>query len=79
MSFEDRLASAELSAWFRAQIGAAESVMNVLDLVKATIACGALSFLIYSFPIVGQVTLITFLGLLWLGYAHRTIAHLRRR
>jgi hypothetical protein len=53
--------------------------MNVLDLIKATITCGIMAFLTYSFPIIGQITLIGFLGLLWLGYAHRTIAHLRRR
>jgi len=53
--------------------------MNVLDLVKATLACGGLAFLIYSFPVIGQVTLITILSLLWMGYAHRTITYLRRR
>ncbi len=63
----------------RVQPDAAKSVMNVFDLIKATIGCGATAFLIYSFPVIGQVTLITFIGLLWLGYAHRTITHLRRR
>ena len=52
--------------------------MNVLDLIKATIACGLLAFLIYSFPIIGQVMLIGFLSLVWLVYAHKTIASLRR-
>jgi hypothetical protein len=53
--------------------------MNMLDLVKATLTCGVIAFLIYSFPIVGQVLVIGMLCLLWLSYAHRTIAHLRRR
>jgi uncharacterized membrane protein YesL len=53
--------------------------MTILDLIKATVICGAIAFLIYSFPIVGQIVLIGFLSLLWLSYARRTIANLRRR
>ena len=53
--------------------------MTILDLIKATVICGAIAFLIYSFPIVGQIVLIGFLSLLWLSYARRTIASLRRR
>jgi hypothetical protein len=53
--------------------------MNVLDLIKATIACGLSAFLIYNFPIIGQVVIIGFLSLLWLSYAHRTVANLLRR
>jgi hypothetical protein len=53
--------------------------MNVLDLIKATLGCGISAFLIYSFPIIGQVLIIGVLSLLWLSYAHRTLAHLRRR
>ena len=48
--------------------------MNMLDLVKATIAFG-----VYSFPVVGQVLVIGMLCLLWLSYAHRTFANFRRR
>ncbi len=55
------------------------SVMNVLDLIKATIACGGSAFLIYSFPVIGQVVIIGGLSLLWLGYAHRTLSALRRK
>ncbi len=55
------------------------SNMNLLDLIKATITCGLLAFLIYSFPVIGQVVIIGLLSLLWLSYAHRTIANLRRR
>ena len=54
-------------------------LMNVLDLTKATIGCGGVSFLIYSFPVVGQVVLISFLALLWLLYAHRTLMKLLRK
>ena len=53
--------------------------MSIFDLVKATIVCGAIAFLIYSYPIVGQVVLIGFLSVLWLLYAHNAIARLRRR
>jgi hypothetical protein len=53
--------------------------MTVLDLIKATVICGLLAFVIYSFPQVGQITLIGFLGVIWLLYAHRTIATILRR
>lgn len=53
--------------------------MNVLDLIKATIACGLSAFVIYSFPVIGQILIIGLLSLLWLSYAHRTLLHLRRR
>ena len=53
--------------------------MSILDLIKATLVCGAIAFLIYSYPVIGQIVLIGFLSLLWLSYAHRTIAGLRRR
>jgi hypothetical protein len=53
--------------------------MNVLDLIKATIACGLSAFLIYTFPVVGQVVIIGVLSLLWLSYAHRTLARMLRR
>jgi uncharacterized membrane protein YesL len=53
--------------------------MTIFDLTKATVICGAVAFLIYTYPILGQVLLIAFLSLLWLTYAHRTFARLRRR
>lgn len=55
------------------------SPMTILDLIKATIVCGLIAFLIYSYPVLGQIVLIGFLSLLWLLYAHKTIANLRRR
>ena len=54
-------------------------VMTILDLMKATLICGAFAYLIYSFPLLGQIVLIGFLGLLWLSYARKTIASLLRR
>lgn len=53
--------------------------MNMLDLIKATIGCGVSAFLIYNFPVIGQVIIIGLLSLLWLSYAHKTLATIRRR
>ncbi len=53
--------------------------MSGLDLVKATIICGLSAFLIYTFPVVGQVLIIGVLSLLWLSYAHRTLCRILRR
>ena len=53
--------------------------MSIVDLAKATAVCGALGFLIYRFPVVGQILLLTFLGLLWLAYARWTLHTLRRK
>ena len=53
--------------------------MTILDLIKATVTCGVIAFLIYSFPLLGQVLLIGLLSLLWLAYAHKTLVYLRRR
>lgn len=53
--------------------------MNLVDLVKATVVCGTIAFLVYSFPVVGQIAVIGLLSLLWLTYAHKTIRSLVRR
>jgi hypothetical protein len=53
--------------------------MSILDLVKATVICGGSAFLIYNWAIVSQILIIAVLTVLWLGYAHRAISHLRRR
>ena len=53
--------------------------MNMLDLAKATITCGGVAFVVYSFPVVGQIVIIGSLGLLWLAYAYKTLNTLRRR
>jgi len=54
-------------------------VMTILDLTKATVTCGLLAFLIYTFPVIGQVLVIGFLTFLWLAYARKTLAGFRRR
>ena len=53
--------------------------MNVLDLIKATVFCGGVAFLFYSFPVLGQVLMISVLTVLWLSYARKTLIALRRR
>ena len=52
--------------------------MTMWDFVKATAVCGLLAFLMYSYPVLSQGLIITVLGLLWAGYAHRTFSSLRR-
>jgi hypothetical protein len=54
-------------------------VMSILDLTKATVICGGVAFLIYSFPLLSQILTIGLLGVLWLSYAHRTIINWRRK
>jgi hypothetical protein len=53
--------------------------MNTLDLTKATIVCGTLAFLVYSFPVIIQALIIGMLSLAWLSYAHKTIKTLSGR
>jgi hypothetical protein len=52
--------------------------MVMLDLIKATVVCGGTSFLVYTFPVVGQTLTIGILALLWLLYARQTVTNLRR-
>jgi hypothetical protein len=53
--------------------------MSLLDLIKATIVCGGVAFLFYSFPVLGQIMAITVLTLLWLSYARKTLIRVRAR
>jgi uncharacterized membrane protein YesL len=53
--------------------------MSIFDLTKATVICGGVAFLIYSFPLLSQILTIGLLSLLWLSYAYRTIANVRRK
>jgi len=47
--------------------------------IKATMICGMLSFLVYTFPILGQITVIGILGFLWSASALQVVRHVRRR
>lgn len=83
MTYGARLNGGFVDAADTKQLGAGTEVecsrMSIFDLIKATVVCAAIAFLIYSYPVIGQIVLIGFLSLLWLLYAHKTIAHLRRR
>lgn len=52
--------------------------MGIVDLTKATVVCGGGSALVYSFPVVGQVLVISLLALLWLFYARATFISIKR-
>jgi hypothetical protein len=76
--------TAALKSWRRQyrsvpETGVHTTVMTILDLLKATLICGGFAYLIYSFPLLGQIVLIGFLGLLWLAYARKTLSNLLRR
>lgn len=53
--------------------------MTIVDLIKATVTCAAIAFLIFNYPVIGQVLLIGFLTLLWLVYARKTFISVRLR
>jgi hypothetical protein len=53
--------------------------MSVFDLLKATVVCGGVAFLYFSYPILGQITAIAILSILWLSYARKTFLRLRNR
>ncbi len=53
--------------------------MNALDVIKATLVCGLLAFLVYSFPVIGQVVIIGVLGLVWLSYVLKAFQVLGRK
>ncbi len=53
--------------------------MTFIDLIKATVMFGGAAFVIYRFPVVGQILVLVLLGLVWLAYAHSTLTYLRRR
>lgn len=53
--------------------------MSIYDLTKATVICGGVAFLIYSFPLLSQILTIGLLTLLWLSYAFRAISNVRRK
>ena len=54
-------------------------VMSFVDLIKATVICAGVAFLIYSFPALAQGLIISGLTLLWLSYARKTVAGWLRR
>ncbi len=53
--------------------------MSFYDLVKATVVCGGLAFLVYSFPALSQAVIIGVLTLMWFSCAHQVIWTARRK
>jgi len=53
--------------------------MSLFDLIKATVVCGFTAFLVYTFPVIGQIAIIGLLGLLWLSCAHQVMQSVRRK
>ena len=53
--------------------------MSIYDLTKATVICGGVAFLIYSFPLLSQILTIGLLSLLWLSYAYKAVVNMRRK
>ncbi len=53
--------------------GAEDWCLTILDLGKATLVCGGGSYLVYECPLVGQVFLISVLGLVWLLYLRQAL------
>ena len=53
--------------------------ISLVDLIKATLVCGIVAFLFYSYPVLGQIVAIAVLSLLWLSYARKTIVSRRAR
>jgi hypothetical protein len=47
--------------------------MSFCDLVKATVVCGGLALLVYSFPVLSQAVIIAVLTLMWFSCAHQVI------
>ena len=53
--------------------------MSLLDLTKATVVCGGVSFLVYSFPVISQSVIIGLLTVIWVSYAQKLIRNFVRR
>ncbi len=53
--------------------------MNALDLTKATVVCGSVAYLVYSFPVISQGFIIGLLTVMWLSYAYRLAKRLLAR
>lgn len=47
--------------------------MSISDLIKATVVCAGVAYVVYSHPLVSQILLIGFLALVWASYLYRTV------
>lgn len=53
--------------------------MNALDLAKATVVCGSVAYMVYSFPVISQSFIIGLLCVFWLSYAYKMMRTIRGR
>ena len=53
--------------------------MRISDLIKATLVCGGIAFMVYTFPVISQVVIIGLLSLLWSSCAHQAIRKVVQR
>jgi hypothetical protein len=53
--------------------------MRLSDLLKATVICGGIAFVVYSVPLVSQAAVIGLLALLWASCAHQAIRRMLRQ
>ena len=53
--------------------------MSTKSFIKATVICSLLSFLVYTFPVLGQVAVIGLLGVLWSACALQTAERARKK
>jgi hypothetical protein len=54
------------------------SRMRAFDLIKATVLCGSIAFLVYSFPVISQTAIIGLLSLVWVSCAHQALRRVLR-
>jgi hypothetical protein len=71
--------TAAAKRWPWRGIGLSVGEMNAFDVIKATLVCGMLAFLVYSFPVIGQVVIIGVLGLVWLSYVLKAVQAVDRK
>ena len=53
--------------------------MSFFDLTKATLVCGGVAFLFFSWPVLGQILMIAVCSVLWLSYLRKVVLTYRRR
>lgn len=53
--------------------------MKLSELIKATVVCGSMAYLVFSYPVIGQVVIIGLLALAWFACAHQTLKSLGRK
>ena len=53
--------------------------MKLFSFIKAPLVFALIAFLVYTFPVLGQIVIIGCLGLLWCACALQTLRNLRRK